>query len=301
MALEENKAIMRRWLKEGWSTGNVDVADEIVSKDFTVHGAGGQSVKTGPNGVKELVRTWRKAFPDGVMHVLDDIAEGPYVGVRLLWTGTHMGDFYGAKPTGAKVTCSSIGIDEVRDGQIVGGWGELDMLGLMQQVHMLQKMGPDAPADPVGDSETVPRPTSTSVAENKAVVLKFVDAINKWDLNAARALCASNYVEHNPAWGAISLQGTFETYQMIRAALPDLNFASDTSLMVGNGDRVVLRGTVTGTHTGADLFGVKASGKKLEWTGIDISRVTDGKISERWLSADILRLMQELGLVPAAS
>jgi len=93
MGLEENKAIMRRWLKEGWSTGNVDVADEIVSKDFTVHGAGGQSVKTGPNGVKELVRTWRKAFPDGVMHVLDDIAEGPYVGVRLLWTGTHMGDF----------------------------------------------------------------------------------------------------------------------------------------------------------------------------------------------------------------
>jgi hypothetical protein len=39
---------------------------------------------------------------------------------------------------------------------------------------------------------------------------------------------------------------------MIRAALPDLNFASDTSLMVGNGDRVVLRGTVTGTHTGSD-------------------------------------------------
>lgn len=300
MGLEENKAVMRRWLAEGWSRGNVDVADEIVSEDFTVHGAGGQSVKQGPNGVKELVRTWRKAFPDGVMQVLDDIAEGPYVGVRLLWTGTHLGDFYGAKPTGAKVHCSSIGIDEVHNGKITGGWGELDMLGLMQQVHMLAKMGPDAPPDPVGDSPTVPGPTSTSVAENKQVVLRFVEAINRWDLDAARALCAPNYVEHNPAWGAISLQGMFDTYKGIRAALPDLNFASDKALMVGEGDRVVLRGTVTGTHTGADLFGVKASGKKLEWTGIDISRVTNGKITERWLSADILRLMQELGLVPAA-
>ncbi|HUR36083.1 MAG TPA: ester cyclase [Vicinamibacterales bacterium] len=298
MGLEENKAIMRQWLGEGWSKGNVDVADAIVSPDFTVHGAGGQEVKSGPNGVKELVRTWRKAFPDGVMQVLDDIAEGPYVGVRLLWTGTHLGDFYGAPPTGNKVTCSSIGIDEVRDGKICGGWGELDMLGLMQQVHMLAKMGPDAPADPVADAPTVPRPTTSSIAENKQVVLKFVEAINKWDLDGARALCADSYVEHNPAWGAISLKGTFDTYAMVRAALPDLNFASDTGLMVGEGDRVVLRGTVTGTHTGADLFGVKASGKKLEWTGIDISRVTDGKITERWLSADILRLMQELGLVP---
>jgi predicted ester cyclase len=298
MGLEENKAIMRRWLSEGWSSGNVDVADEIVSPDFTVHGAGGQSVKSGPNGVKDLVRTWRKAFPDGVMHVLDDIAEGPYVGVRLLWTGTHLGEFYGAKPTGHKVTCSSIGIDEVRDGQIVGGWGELDMLGLMQAVGMLPKVGPDAPPDPVANQVTVPGATSSSVSDNKKVVLGFVNAINKWDLDGARALCAANYVEHNPAWGAIGIDGTFDTYKMIRAALPDLNFASDTSLMVGEGDRVVLRGTVTGTHTGADLFGVKASGKKLEWTGIDISRVTDGKISERWLSADILRLMQELGLVP---
>jgi predicted ester cyclase len=298
MGLEENKAIMREWLEEGWSKGNVDVADRLVSPDFTVPGAGGQDVKSGPEGVKELVRTWRRAFPDGKMAVLDDIAEGDLVGVRLLWTGTHTGDFYGAPPTGNKVSCASIGIDQVRDGKIVGGWGELDMLGLMQQCGMIPKVGPGAPPDPEAVNPTLPRPSSSSIQENKAAALRFIDAVNIWDLEAARATCGAEYVEHNPAWGAIGFEGTVQTYTMIRASLPDLTFTPDTDLLVGEGDRVVVRGTVTGTHTGEPLFGVPASGKRLEWTGIDISRVTDGKITERWLCADILRLMQQLGLAP---
>jgi predicted ester cyclase len=299
MGLEENKAIMRQWLAEGWSKGNVDVADDIVSSHFLVHGAGGQVVQSGNQGVKDLVRTWRTAFPDGNMAVLDDIAEGNYVGVRLLWTGTHLGDFYGAKPTGNKVSCLSIGVDQVEDGKITGGWGELDMLGLMVQVGALPPMGPAAPPDPVSLQPTVSKPTTSSLDEVKATALKFIESINAWDLDAARAVCdIPNYVEHNPAWGAIGFDGTIQTYEMIRASLPDLTFVPDTDLLVAENDRVVVRGTVKGTHTAAPLFGVPASGKALEWTGIDISRVTDGKITERWLCADILRLMTELGLVP---
>jgi predicted ester cyclase len=70
-------------------------------------------------------------------------------------------------------------------------------------------------------------------------------------------------------------------------------------LIVAEGDKVVVRGTVSGTHTDADFFGVPASGKRLEWSGIDVSRVVDGKIVERWLNADIMSLMQQLGLAPA--
>jgi predicted ester cyclase len=299
MGLQENKAIMRRWLDEGWSKGNVGVADEIVSDHFLVHGAGGQVVQSGNQGVKELVTTWRKAFPDGKMEVLDDIAEGKFVGVRLLWTGTHLGDFYGAAPTGNKVSCLSIGIDQVEDGKITGGWGELDMLGLMVQCGAIPPMGPAAPADPASLMPTEPRETSSSLDEVKETALKFVSAINAWDLDAARSVCdIPTYVEHNPAWGAIGFDGTVQTYEMIRASLPDLKFVPDIDLLVAEGDRVVVRGTVSGTHTGGPLFGVPASGKALEWTGIDISRVTDGKITERWLCADILRLMTELGLMP---
>lgn len=301
MSIEHNIAVMRHWLVEGWTEGHVEVADDIISPNFTVHGAGGQKVEFGNQGVKGLVMAWRNAMPDGKMQVLDEIPSGNKVGVRLLWTGTHTGEpFYGVPASGAKVIVSSIGIDGVgEDGKIAEGWGEVDMLGMMTQMGAIPKMGPGAPPDPASLQPSPAKPTSTSPAENLKVVLAFVEAVNKWDLNAAKATVnPSSYVEHNPAWGAIGFDGTVQTYTMIRASLPDLTFIPDEDNSFAADDKVVVRGTVTGTHTGEPLFGVPASGKKLDWTGIDISRVTDGKITERWLCADILRLMTQLGLVP---
>src|SRR6266540_3892244 len=136
-----------------------------------------------------------------------------------------------------------------------------------------------------------------SVEENKAVMLRFIEAVNKGDRDAAEAVVdVANYKENNPAWGAISFDAAWQTYDMVRAALPDLAFTPDLDLLIAEGDKVVSRGTVTGTHSGAPLFGVAASGKQLSWTGIDTARVQNGKIVERWLNADILGLMQQLGL-----
>jgi predicted ester cyclase len=136
-----------------------------------------------------------------------------------------------------------------------------------------------------------------SVEDNKSTVLRFVEAVNVGNRDAAEQVVdAANYKENNPAWGAISFDAAWQTYDMVRAALPDLRFIPDEDLIVAEGDKVVVRGTVTGTHTGAPLFGVPATGKQLTWTGIDTSRVENGKIVERWLNADILGLMQQLGL-----
>jgi predicted ester cyclase len=55
----------------------------------------------------------------------------------MTWTGTHSGDFLGRAPSGRRVSVTSIGIDRVVDGKIVEGWGELDMLGLYQQIGVI--------------------------------------------------------------------------------------------------------------------------------------------------------------------
>ncbi len=131
---EENIAVIRRWLDEGWSNGNLALADEVIDAGFVVHGAGGQVVQSGPEGVKQLVAAWRAAFADGRMSVEDIFAEGDKVVIRMRWTGTHTGEFNGRAATGRPVSVTSIGIDRVVDGKIVEGWGELDMLGLYQQI-----------------------------------------------------------------------------------------------------------------------------------------------------------------------
>lgn len=131
---EENKAIIRRWLEEGWSRGNLAIADELIDSNFVVHGAGGQVVPSGPQGVKQLVAAWRTGFPDGQMSIDDLLGEGDKVVVRMTWRGTHQGNFNGVAPTGNRVAVTSIGIDRIANGKIAEGWGEVDMLGMYRQL-----------------------------------------------------------------------------------------------------------------------------------------------------------------------
>ena len=64
-----------------------------------------------------------------------------------------------------------------------------------------------------------------------------------------------------------------------RFGFPDLRSHEDA--LLGDGDLVVLRWTITGTHTGP-FFGVAATGRKIEVSGMDILRVADGKFVEHW-------------------
>ncbi len=131
---EENMATIRRWNEDGWNGRDIQVAWQVISPQMQVHGAGGQQVSMGPEGLIQLISTWREAFPDGYMTIDDLFAEGDTVVIRNTWHGTHTNPFYGIPPSGKKIEISSIGIDRVVDGKVVEGWGELNMLGAMQNM-----------------------------------------------------------------------------------------------------------------------------------------------------------------------
>jgi pSer/pThr/pTyr-binding forkhead associated (FHA) protein/ketosteroid isomerase-like protein len=131
---EEHRQLFTRWFEELWNKKNYAITQELVHPEFTAHGAGGQDIKQGPNGVAGMVSTWHKAFPDGRMTMDDIITEGDLSVIRMTFTGTHKGDFYGVPPSNKVITVTSIGIDKVIDGKITEGWGELNMLGMMMQM-----------------------------------------------------------------------------------------------------------------------------------------------------------------------
>ncbi len=67
--------------------------------------------------------------------------------------------------------------------------------------------------------------------------------------------------------------------------------------MVAEGDNVVARFTARGIHKG-NFMGLPATGKPIIMTGIEIFRIKDGKITELWAEANLLGLMQQLGIIP---
>jgi len=131
---EEHRALFTRWFEELWNKKNYAITRELVADEFTAHGAGGQDIKQGPDGVASMVKIWHDAFPDGHMTMDDISTEGEMSVIRMTFRGTHTGDFYGVPASNKKVEVTSIGIDRVVDGRIKEGWGELNMLGMMQQM-----------------------------------------------------------------------------------------------------------------------------------------------------------------------
>ena len=135
-----------------------------------------------------------------------------------------------------------------------------------------------------------------SVEENKAVVRRFVDEVqNKQNLNFVDELFSPDCVDHSGMALGGGIEGIKRFFTMIIAAFPDAHFTIQDQ--VAEGDRVVTRKTLRATHKG-ELFGIPATGKRIEMNVIDIMRVVDGKMTDHWAVADQLGMLQQLGVVP---
>jgi len=134
MSTEENKTIVRRVNDEVWSKGQLDVIDELIADDFVATVVGAPEQIRGPQGFREFVGTYRKAFPDLRITVDEQVAEGETVVTRWTATGTNEGELMGMPATGKQATTAGININRISGGKLVEGWGLFDQLGLLQQI-----------------------------------------------------------------------------------------------------------------------------------------------------------------------
>ena len=136
MSTEENKAIVRRFVDEVQSKGNIDAIDELCSPEFVNHSAP-PGVPSDCEGVKQVTAMFRQAFPDSYFTVEDMVAEGDKVATRKIFHGTHQGEFMGIPPTGQQVSIGLIDIVRIVDGKVVEHWSMGDNLGMMQQLGVI--------------------------------------------------------------------------------------------------------------------------------------------------------------------
>jgi steroid delta-isomerase-like uncharacterized protein len=137
-----------------------------------------------------------------------------------------------------------------------------------------------------------------STEENKAIVRRINDEVwSEGHLDVIGELIADNFVA--TVVGAPEQirgpQGFREFVVMYRTAFPDLRITVDEQF--AEGETVVTRWTATGTNEG-ELMGIPATGKQATTAGININRISDGKLVEGWGLFDQLGLLQQLGAVP---
>jgi steroid delta-isomerase-like uncharacterized protein len=147
MSAEKNKTLVRHFVEEVQSAGNIDAIDELCSPEFVNHSAP-PGVPSNCEGVKQLTAMFRQAFPDSYFTVEDMIAEGEKVATRKTFHGTHQGTFMGIPPTGQQVSIGLIDVVRVADGKVVEHWSMGDNLGMMQQLGVIPQPGDTEEASP---------------------------------------------------------------------------------------------------------------------------------------------------------
>ncbi|MCI0391732.1 MAG: ester cyclase [Acidobacteria bacterium] len=137
-----------------------------------------------------------------------------------------------------------------------------------------------------------------STEENKTVVRRLIEEFwNQGQLSVADELYSTDAVHRDPV--TPDLGSGPESIKQLRTlygtSFPDQQFTVDD--LVAEGDKVVLRWTVRGTHQG-ELMGIAPTGQQVTVTGITIYRLANGKIAEEVTSWDAFGLMQQLGAIP---
>jgi predicted ester cyclase len=82
----------------------------------------------------QALPAFRQAFSNVSFEIGETVSEGDLIAYSLAFSGTHSGDFMGIPPTGKRITMSETHIERIQDGKIVLHSGNIDMLGLMQQL-----------------------------------------------------------------------------------------------------------------------------------------------------------------------
>ncbi len=131
--MQDNSAIVRRFVEETINQGQIDSAGQYVWEDM-VEQAPFPGQGPGLEGLKDVLRGMRAGFPDLHFSVEEQISEGDKVVSRFEWTGTHRGAFLGVAATGRPVKVWGMVIDRLESGRIKDTRIIMDTLGLMIQL-----------------------------------------------------------------------------------------------------------------------------------------------------------------------
>lgn len=135
--------------------------------------------------------------------------------------------------------------------------------------------------------------------ENKALARAALEEV--WSTGGGRSaedVYAPDFVSHqhsHPNVGDVRGIAELESFVAeFHRAFPD--FTDTVDAQICEGDLVATQFTSAGTHDG-ELMGAAPTGRRIEWMGIELARIADGKIAENWVSWDMFGMLRQLGAV----
>jgi len=135
--VEDNKRLVRRLFDEIWNTGKTDRVDELYADDYVADYRPYGPLRRGRDGLREMVQRAWQTFPDYHEELMDLVAEGDRVAVRLKISGTQLGTWGMIPPTGKRVEFEEMLILRIVDGKVAEQRGIPDNLNALRQIGII--------------------------------------------------------------------------------------------------------------------------------------------------------------------
>jgi steroid delta-isomerase-like uncharacterized protein len=133
---QNNAAVVRSFVDKVINQGDMVSAEQYVWEDV-VEQVPFPGQGPGLEGLKDVLRSMRSAFPDLDFSIKEQISEGDKVASRFEWTGTHEQEFLGVPATGRSVRVWGVVIDRLEANRIKDTRIIMDIFGLMMQLGAL--------------------------------------------------------------------------------------------------------------------------------------------------------------------
>jgi steroid delta-isomerase-like uncharacterized protein len=134
-----------------------------------------------------------------------------------------------------------------------------------------------------------------STEESKRIARDVFDALNRRDLDSVVAYYAPDCRFHGWPPQTMDVDGYKATMSALLAAFPDSRFSVDD--VIAAGGKVAVRHSFQGSQQ-AEFQGIPATGRQVHVPAIVILDIRDGEVTEAWLNADFLGMLQQLGAIP---
>jgi predicted ester cyclase len=283
---DDRVSCMRAYERLWRSDVTDDGVDALLHPAFVAHTPAEQD--TGRDEFKGHLHMALGALSDLEARFEPVLSNGSRISAHATIAGTHTGEFLGVAPTGTRLSWREVHAFDVRDGQIVEHWMDAALLAAYMQMIGQGRPNGDPP-------RTVPSGAQRhqALVDHLVPITGYTNMVASHDASTVRQWATDDYLQHGP-FGPNVTRDEFEAgnRDIVWKALPDISIQLE--LLLADGELVAARGLGRGTHTGAELFGVPATGKAVTFTETHIYRLRGTQVCEHWLQVDLLGLLGQL-------
>ena len=149
----KNKSLARRFLEEVVNTGAVDRLPEFLAPEYVAPHLGLKGI----DQAREHLLVFRRCYPDMVVTVEGQVAEGDIVVTWYVVRATHLGAFGGVPATGKKIMLRAVNVHRIRNGLIVEHWGGSNSLEVLLELGVV-RLATDGTTSGTGQAATALKP-----------------------------------------------------------------------------------------------------------------------------------------------